>query len=381
MRAPAVLVAVAATAVLAMSAAAAPAAAPPGPAHPNPAVENPGIDYTTPLRGPDGNPTTLVPLQKAVISQALADRDYLAYKTRGDLGGFLPAPVGHLALSSGGRAIVGVHGTPQIPHYSKAGHGQINSFAFVGTPTPTTALPDNGQQPVPGIGVPPSNPPAGGAPVPPPNRGFGGTTTTSTTTTGPTPPARTTPSPPPTTSTTATPPIATTTTETTTETTATTTTATKTTPRTTPSVTTTATTTTGTTSGGASCGTTGITITSDHSSCRIYATNMAPGGSASEVMTIRNDTNQAFTVSLQAAGTQNSFWNDLELGVWKDGTAAPNPLPPLLQWTSQANDLGSGPLQPGQTIKYKVELYLPTTAGNADQNRTAVIDLIWRATV
>ena len=97
--------------------------------------------------------------------------------------------------------------------------------------------------------------------------------------------------------------------------------------------------------------------------------NMAPGGSASEVMRILNDTNQAFTVSLQAAGTQNSFWNDLQMGVWKDGTAAPNPLPPLLQWTTQANNLGSGPLPPGQTVKYKIELYLPTTAGNADQTR------------
>lgn len=107
---------------------------------------------------------------------------------------------------------------------------------------------------------------------------------------------------------------------------------------------------------------------------------MAPGGSATEVMTIRNDTSQAFTVSLQATGTQNSFWNDLQMGVWEDGTAAPNPLPPLLQWTSQANNLGSGPLQPGHTIKYKIELYLPTTAGNADQNKSAVIGLVWRAT-
>ena len=57
------------------------------------------------------------------------------------------------------------------------------------------------------------------------------------------------------------------------------------------------------------------------------------------------------------------------MGVGRTATAAPNPLPPLLQWTTQANDLGSGPLQPGQTIKYKVELDLPTTAGNADHNR------------
>lgn len=372
MRTPALFATVAVTAALATSAAGAPPSAS-GPQHPNPAISNARVDYTAPLRGPNGNPTTLLPLQKAVINQALADHDYLAYQTRDDLGGFLPAPIGHLALSSGGRSIVGVHSTPQIPHYANAGDGRINSFAFVGTPPPSTSPPDNGQQPVPGVGVPPSNPPAGGSTVPPPNQGFGGTPTTTTTTeTTPKPPdGTTTPTPPPPTSTTAT---------TTTETTVTTTTPAATTTAKPPPVTTTTTTTTGGASGGASCGTTGLTITSDHSSCRIYATNMTPGGSASEVMTIRNDTSQAFTVSLQAAGTRNAFWNDLQLGVWQDGTAAPNPLPPLLQWTTQANDLGSGPLQPGQTIRYKIELYLPTTAGNADQNKTAVIDLIWRAT-
>ena len=280
--------------------------------------------------------------------------------------------------------------TAQIPHYAKAGDGRINSFAFVGGPPQPTSPPDNGQQPVPGIGVPPATPPAGGDSRPRrrtrasvashdadhdddhdgaaardarrgrPRRPPSTTATTpppttthdddakprrppKTTTTATTPPRSR-----PVTTTTARPPVTTTTTTTTTAT---------------------------NTTGGASCGTTGLRSRATIRPVASRRSNMAPGGSASEVMTVRNDTNQAFTVSLQATGTQNSFWNDLQMGVWEDGTAAPSPLPPLLQWTSQANNLGSGTLQPGQTIKYKIELYLPTTAGNADQNKSAVIDL------
>ncbi len=49
----------------------------------------------------------------------------------------------------------------------------------------------------------------------------------------------------------------------------------------------------------------------------------------------------------------------------------------LLWWTAGDNDLTT--LAAGQTIKYTIELYLPTTAGNAVQGMAATIDLTWKA--
>ena len=120
-----------------------------------------------------------------------------------------------------------------------------------------------------------------------------------------------------------------------------------------------------------------MTINSDHSTCQIHVENMAPGGSASEVMTLTNDSGQPFTLSLEASGAQNQLWHDLEMGVWERGTAAPVPLPPLLFWTTQFNTLAT--LAAGASISYEIELYLPTTAGNNDQGLAASVDLSWRA--
>ncbi len=104
---------------------------------------------------------------------------------------------------------------------------------------------------------------------------------------------------------------------------------------------------------------------------------MAPGGSASEVMTITNDSSQPFTLSLRASGSQNQLWNDLTMGVWEQGTAAPVPLPSLLLWTTQSNTLVT--LAAGASIRYEIELYLPTSAGNDDQGLVASIALTWTA--
>lgn len=104
---------------------------------------------------------------------------------------------------------------------------------------------------------------------------------------------------------------------------------------------------------------------------------MAPGDSASEHVTITNQADVPFDLSLRAAGTTNRLWDDLELGVWETGTAAPSPLPRLLWWTTQSNALAT--LRPGQSISLTIELYLPSSAGNADQGLAASIDLIWTA--
>ena len=106
---------------------------------------------------------------------------------------------------------------------------------------------------------------------------------------------------------------------------------------------------------------------------------MAPGGAATEHMTIRNDSGGAIDLSLQAVpqGTPNVLWSDLRLGVWQQGSAAPSPLPPLLWWTTQENTLTT--LAANATVTYVIQLYLPTSAGNGDQAKTAVIDLRWHA--
>jgi hypothetical protein len=340
-------------------------AAAPAVAHPNPAFVSPLLDYVGPIPGADGRPATLAPLDPAVIAAAVADQEYLAFTTTGDLGGFSPAPTGLSALSSGGRNLVGgAAGGSEIPQLAQAAGGRVSSFAAVGAGTFTP--PDQGTRPVPRLGTPPRiTPPRNDNHVPPPNQGFGGPPPAppTTTTTGPTrttpPPARTTPT-------------------TTTTTTVTTTTA-PTTPTPAPPAPPPPTTTTPASPPfvGASCGTTGLTITSDHATCRIYAVDMAPGGSASEVLTLRNDTDAPFTLSLRAAGTVNALWNALELGVWEANTAAPGTLPALLWWTTQSNQLAT--LQPGESIRYQIELYLPPTAGNDLQGMAASIDLVWRA--
>jgi hypothetical protein len=116
---------------------------------------------------------------------------------------------------------------------------------------------------------------------------------------------------------------------------------------------------------------------SDHATCYLYLTNAAPGDSTSEVMTITNTSGQMFTLSLEVSGTQNHLWNDLTMGVWQDGTSPPNPFPPLLWWTTQYNDLTT--LDPGQSVKYRVEVDLPITAGNDDQHMAALMTFNWHA--
>jgi hypothetical protein len=104
---------------------------------------------------------------------------------------------------------------------------------------------------------------------------------------------------------------------------------------------------------------------------------MAPGDATYEHVTIRNDSDGPVTLSLRAAGTTNHLWNDLQMGVWQTGTAAPSPLPPLLWWTSGENALTT--LASGASVRYTIELYLPGGAGNDDQGLTASIDFLWHA--
>jgi hypothetical protein len=338
---------VAASAALGLHDAAAARAASPPVAHPNPALVEIHLDYVNGLAGAAGAPALLAPLGAGVIPAAVADQQYLAYQTTNDLGGFRPASVGLFALSSGGRNVVGrTSGQSEIPQLAQAAGGRVNSFAAVGGAP--VQPPETGTQPVPGLGSPPAvTPPSNSNTVPPPKP----PTKTTTTTTTPKPP--------------------------TTTTTATTTTTTTTTAPTTTAATSTAAAAVPPAPAAASCGTAGLTITSDHATCQLNAVNMAPGESTSEVMTIRNDSGAPFTLSLRAAGSMNQLWHDLELGVWEAGTAAPVPFPALLWWTTQDNTLAALPA--GKSIRYELELYLPPTASNVDQDLVASIDLIWKA--
>ena len=358
---------------IALGALAAPAlahAAAPPIARPNPVVYPVRLDYADPLPGPDGKPATLAPLGQGVLVAATRDQAYLAYQRRDDLGGFVPAPIGEVALSSGGHDVLssGVR-KPQIPLFQRAAGGEISSFTFGGSPTSTpTPAPDNGN----GAGVPPPPPPTPGSTVPPANQGFGGRADSGSGST----------------TTTSRPGGATAT--------ATTTTSTPASPATT-STTTTAETTTTTTSGGGggaggggglgcsggscasgSCGTPGIEIDSAPPGCVLAISTAAPGDSVSEVVTITNTSDTTYTLELRALGANNNhLWQDLQMDVFDPGIGPVSPLPPLQSWLGSFHVLTT--LAPGQTVQYGIELYLPTTAGNADQNKSAVITFDWKA--
>ena len=144
-------------------------------ARPNPALVWIRLDYVSALPPP----STLAPLGARVAVPANDDKDFLRFRYVDDLGGFMPARVGTALITGGGRNV----------HWYTGGRRLL----------PTTA-PDNGRQPVPGIGVPvPPPPPTPDDTPPPANQGFGGrpdggggTITTVTTTTHRPPPPMTT---------------------------------------------------------------------------------------------------------------------------------------------------------------------------------------------
>ena len=347
----------ASAAILGALAAPALAHAAPPVARPNPALVGIRLDYVNALPAPG----TLQPLGQSVIVAAIDDEAFLRFRQPDDLGGFMPAPIGKLALSSGGRDIHPHAFAPEIPLFAHAAGDKVSSF-LAGTGEATTA-PDNGTLPVSGLGVPsPPPPPTASNTVPPANQGFGGTpggdgggaTGTTTTTTH-----------------------ATTTTTTTTAAATTTT---------TPTISTTTTQAASAGGGGGpsggsgsgACGTPGLQIDSNPPGCVVSVASGAPGSSVSEVMTITNTSSSVYTVSLRAEGANNNhLWNDLEMGVYPEHTPPPSPLPPLAYWIAQFNDLTT--LNPGQSIAYVIVLYLPTTAGNRDMGLSASITFHWRA--
>ena len=347
------------------------AAAPARIARPNPVTYPIRLDYVDPLVGADGKPASLAPLVQSVMMAAARDAATFRYASQGDLGGFVRATVGEGALAGGGRLVIHpVSFKPQIPLFARAGGGTVLSYTFAHTPTGPTWAPDNGR--VPRLAPPP--PPTPGNVPPPANQGFGGrpggggrnggsggaTTTTKggghtgggggTTTTTQSPP------PPPTTTTTGT--------------------------------------TTAASGGGGggggggctggsctsgACGVPGLSVDSNLPGCTLTIASAAPGDSVSETFTIQNTSGSAYTLSFMAGGANNNhLWQDLEMDVYDPSGGAPTPpLPSLTSWLGSFYALTT--LNPGQTVQYVVVLYLPTTAGNADMGRSAIIDFTWSA--
>lgn len=295
---------------------------------PNPLFVSIGLDYVSPIPAPGGGYALLDPERKGVIKASVVDLKFLEYERRDDLGGFIAAPIGWLATGNcyppqkdvvcPGRPLTGSLGRTGVPFYKNQAHSKVVSYTYlhgIGRPRSCVAC---GAVTFPG-GFPST------APVFPANGGFGGQ-----------------PKPPhhkPTKPTKPSHPVK---------------------------------------KGSAGdCGTAGISIVSNLPKCRIYVVNQEPGDGTFERMTITNTTNVKYVLSLEATGTPNRLWQDLEMGIWERGNPAPTPLPPLHFWTDQYNQLIT--LDPGQVVHYVIELYLPLTAGNADQHLAAVLDFNWRA--
>jgi hypothetical protein len=95
-------------------------------------------------------------------------------------------------------------------------------------------------------------------------------------------------------------------------------------------------------------------------------------------MTITNTTGSPYQLSFEATGpNDNHLWQDLEMDVYDPSSPPTPPLPALSSWLGTYHVLTS--LNPGQSVQYVIELYLPTTAGNDDMGKSAVIDFHWHA--
>lgn len=291
---------------------------------PNPLFVSLGLDYVNPITLPNGSVvTSLTPLGRSAIKASVRDLEFLAYERRDDLGGFIAAPLGWLATGNCYPPKAGVvcPGRPLKGRFGKNLVPFYKNQAGTKVVSYTYLHGIHNKQPCLACGITPPVAFPTGPPVFPANGNFGGQVT---------PPKK---------------------------------------PRkpTTPVI-----------AGGAGdCGTAGISIVSNLRHCRIYVVNQEPGDGTFEKMTITNTTNVKYVLSLKATGSQNRLWDDLEMGIWEEGQPAPTPLPPLHLWTQQFNELIT--LDPGEVVHYRIELYLPLTAGNADQHLPAIINFVWHA--
>jgi hypothetical protein len=368
-------------------------------ARPTSSLSTVKLDYALPALNSSGTSTTIQPLMGSVVNAALADYNELHFLKRGDLGGFEPAPVGEFYTVLSGRSLSSSAITPQIPLFAKAGtnlNQQVTSFAFTSgaseplPPFSPNLSPQTTQPVTPGSSVPivyfqgtiptttttiPATTPSGGT--------TSSTAPPASSSTTPTGRSTTTTSPPHATTTTTTSSGSTHSTTTTSPPRATTTTSpTHTTTTTQPPATTTTTspTTTTTTTPPPSCGGSSNAVSmSNDRNCQaiITARNMAPGGSSTGEVTIKNTGSTTYTLVLQINESDGS------------------PIEPLLTLTVTNASTGAQYYQgvdgsyagaeipiitgfvPGMSTRFDVTLSLASSAGNSAQDKTATIDLDW----
>lgn len=122
----------------------------------------------------------------------------------------------------------------------------------------------------------------------------------------------------------------------------------------------------------------GIQVDSVPAGCVIAIANAAPGDSVSGIWTITNTTGAPYQLSVKATtSSSNHLKQDLRMGIWDITGPPPGTLPLLTDWLPAFNALTT--LNPGQSVQLEVQLFLPTTAGNADQGNSVVIALLWQA--
>ncbi|MGH8979660.1 MAG: hypothetical protein ACRDWE_01375 [Acidimicrobiales bacterium] len=314
------------------------------------------VDYSAPLEL-SGGAVTVPPLEHAVVAAAFEDFYYLKYLRTNDLGGFAPAPVGRFVSTTTGRSVTRAPKRAQIPLLTKVGR-RVTIFGYgPGTEVPSTSAP------VPPKTVPPTAHTTPKTPVRPPPRSKQTTPRTAFRTPPVTLPP---PAPLPTTSLPTSP--STTTTSTPTSTTTTSTSSTTTTspvhPSTPPSTTTPP--------------THYVELTETHGHFPVLdVTNMEPGQSKSEGLTLENIGTEPFELALKSEGTtSNTLSSALRLSVKAASSGRVYYDGPL---SGSATGTEIAQLTAGATIRLDVTLYLPSSAGNDVQDQTAKVDLYWNA--
>lgn len=127
-------------AVLGAAAASAAGAPTAPPVHrPDPFLTNITLDYAEPLPAPGGGAATLAPLGRGAAGASVRDLAFLRYRSVGDWGGFLPAPVDRLAL---GEPVGGARSFTYLPGAQNGGGPVVRQQPPPSPPATTT--PGNG---------------------------------------------------------------------------------------------------------------------------------------------------------------------------------------------------------------------------------------------
>jgi hypothetical protein len=106
----------------------------------------------------------------------------------------------------------------------------------------------------------------------------------------------------------------------------------------------------------------------------VSASNLAPGDTITDTVTIGNAGTTAFVLSLRTTTTSlDALAGELHLTITKLGSPAT-----VIEsggLSGAANDIET--LRPGKSTVFAVSISLPATAGNNVQDQSATVDLTW----